>query len=198
MMPDLMPDTQANDRDQDAEGITRGGGGATGEGGGGGVAPTDIPPENSAQRVFLYGEVEVAAATGISVRQLQKSRQKNLRADVDWGLNGLRVAYSLSGLRLILEKLTGRPTQGDELEKLARQTLLPGMTAPDATTRAWVHKTFPNPFLLQVRLGDGSLQMLRVKETKNFRMGMEGPVRLNPPTQQFELARRLPRFPGRW
>lgn len=66
-----------------------------------------------------------------------------------------------------------------------------------------VRRFFPNPFIIEVEIAipgtaTPRLAMVRVKSAKNFRRGMEVPLRLDVKSGRYELTRRLPRFPGKW
>lgn len=154
---------------------------------------------------FLYGEIELAAATGIHARVFQRLRLKELKEGSDWKLVGQKVVYGKNGLAHALEHATGEKIKkngavaGLPLEELERRCLLPiPVDTPPQT--ATVERFFPNRQLLGVKLkeGDGALIHIRVNSAKNFRRGMELPLRWNETIQMFELARKLPRFPGRW
>lgn len=171
----------------------RGGGGLTSGDPGGGGAASRGNGELSQQRGFPFGETEIAAATGIALKLLAKTRRQKLRQGEDWDLNGLRVAYSKTGLAAVLEKITGRVEATEALETLTR---IDHGTAPAAPgVLGTVKKFYLNPRLLGVQV-NGTLVNVRVKETKNFQMGMDVPLRRI--DGRYELGRRCPRFPGRW
>lgn len=165
---------------------------------------------------FVYGEVELAGVTGIGVKVLQKKRGKKLRQGVDWDLAGLRVAYSAAGLVAILQAVTGKePVNGEiagvRLTELEERTKLRlessgekgrGPEGPNVRT-ARVQRLFPNPYIIECLLEGSETELpevvvVRVKTSKNFRRGMEVPLRLDGGSGRYELARRLPRFAGKW
>jgi hypothetical protein len=149
---------------------------------------------------FVHGELELAAASGIAQKNLARARQRHLREGEDWDLAGLQVAYSKNGLARVLEKVTGKPVEqgaiaGVPLLELEEKTRLTPANGDDQVM-AKVARLYQNPHLLQIALPDGQLTNVRVKFSKNFRRGMEIPIVRT--EQGYELARRLPRFPGRW
>lgn len=157
---------------------------------------------------FAHGELELARVTGIALKVLQKNR-KGLAQGVDWDLNKLRVAYSKKGLAAALEKISGAPVTdgliaGVALSELEEKTLLEKPAAGPAMPPmiGTVARLFPNPTLLAVTVspaGDTAFEIkVRVQHTKNFRRGMTVPLRLKADGQTYELARRMPRFPGKW
>lgn len=152
---------------------------------------------------FLYGEVELAAATGIHARVFQRLRLKELKEGSDWKLSGQKVVYGKNALARALELATGEKVKksgaiaGLPLNELERRCLLQISVATPPVT-AIMARFFPNRHLIGATLADGKLIHVRVKSAKNFRRGMELPLRWNEGVQMFELARKLPRFPGRW
>lgn len=176
---------------------------------------------------FEFGEMELAGVTGITQKKLAQKRVKKLREGEDWSLTpgdkgGLRVAYSSAGLVAILAAVTGKvPSNGEiagirlsELENKTRVIApVPQKEAAATTTAtrpnvrtAKVRRFFPNPYIIECELakstsnGEGPLELVivRVKSAKNFRKGMEVPLRWDEQGKRYELARRLPRFSGRW
>ncbi len=61
-----------------------------------------------------------------------------------------------------------------------------------------VHRFPLNPQLLNVRLATGAIVKVRIANRANFRLNMTVPVRPTRDPQIWELARKLPRFPGRF
>lgn len=146
---------------------------------------------------FVHGEAELAASAGIAEKKFRAERVRYLRQGEHWDIRGQRVAYTPAGLQLVLESLLGRECLAAELAAALNGSRLvePEKKAPPLVAK--VVKTWPNPWLLTVQLPEGRAVNLRVKSSKNFRRGMECPVRVNE-QGQYELARRLPRFPGKW
>jgi hypothetical protein len=148
---------------------------------------------------FVHGEAELAAITGMHPKQFQKARIKHLAQGTHWDLNAMRVAYCEAGVSAVLEKICGRP--GPFSAELLDRSRLADPAAEKKEPAALIGKVtklFPNPRLMQVQLdADESLVNVSVKETKNFRRGMVVPVRLDA-NGRYVLARRLPRFAGRW
>ncbi len=142
---------------------------------------------------YNFGEVELAAATGIHAGQFTRVR-KSLKQGLHWDLNKLRVAYSKNGAETVLASL--KLTATEIATALAKADLEKKTPAPPVT--GCLTKFFANPRLIQVTLTDGTPVNVRVKNTLNLKRGMECPLRWLDAEQRFELARRLPRFPGRW
>lgn len=146
--------------------------------------------------LFVHGETELAAACGIAVKHFQRARTKNLRAGTDWDLNVLRVAYAKNAVPRVLELVTGIAVTPAEVNALLEKSLL-GQKNGAAEIEGTVKKFFMNPHLMAVELPSRAVVNVRVKTTVNFRPGMAVPVRVTA-TGQYELARKLPRSPGRW
>lgn len=144
---------------------------------------------------FIYGEAEAAEFAGLPLKKFAAARVRFLKQGVDWDVPGLHVAYCSAGLLSVLEKVTGK-TGEEILLKFVQK-----ISAPPAIEQAEVTRIYPNPHLLQARLlaNGGGLVLVRCKTTKNFRVGMELPIRkAGPDGLIWELARRLPRYGGRW
>ena len=142
--------------------------------------------------LFIYGEVELAAAVGLPVRLLQKNRAKKMDADADWALNGNRVAYSMAGVCRATE-LLGVDLDGQilDLETLLEKCRLRGNGEP-TEVKGMVARFFANPHLVEMRLRDQTNCRVRVQTTKNLRPGMV--LRLEQSAGGgWELAQRLPR-----
>lgn len=148
-------------------------------------------------RHFAHGEAELAGVTGLAEKKLRGQRIRSLRQGEHWEIQGQRVAYTDLGAQLVIEALLGRELTPEELAGAldGSRRREPEKKAPPIVAK--VTKTWPNPWLLTVQLPSAELVNLRVKTSKNFRRGMECLVRVNE-HGQYELARRLPRFPGKW
>lgn len=148
---------------------------------------------------FIHGEVELANATGIHVKKIQAARIKHLRQGEHWDLYQQRVAYSKPGLTAVLEKIAGQNLYTfHQLAALEDRTSLIARDVPEPPLEATLQQFYPNPYRCRIRLPDGNDAPLRIKNKKNFRLGMKVPVRLNAAGGFYELTRREPRFPGRW
>lgn len=148
---------------------------------------------------FCHGEGELAVATGIAQKMLARARRQ-LRQGLDWDLRAGLVAYSARGLVAVLEKVTGKPAvdgviAGVRIAELEKRVGTLGFQE-DKPINGMVTRLYPNRHLLQVHLQDGTTVNVRVKDSKNFRRGMVLPLARS--GGAYELARRLPRFPGRW
>lgn len=146
---------------------------------------------------FTYGETRLAEATGIHEKNLRRVRAQSLRQNDHWKLREQHVVYSEVGVQLVIEKLTGRDMTTEELKAALAGSKLAELVEKMPPLIAKVSKLYPNPWLMQVVLPSGRLADIRVKTSKNFRRGMEVPLRINA-RKNYELDRRLPRFPGKW
>ncbi len=98
----------------------------------------------------------------------------------------------------MLEKITGKNDLSISGIFDRSKTLAPRAALARPPLIGTVTNLYPNPHLLQVQLPGGALAHVRVKETKNFRRGMECPLSQTHIKDLYNLARRLPRFAGRW
>lgn len=178
----------------------RGGGGLIDSEPGGGRVALGPPEEILGQRDW-HEEVAVAEASGLAVKLLRKARAA-LQEGPDFLKNGQKVGFTKKGLRAVLEAVSGLPLREELLEEIAQRTLPEQAleereaVAAEPDALAHVRRFYMNPRLVQIELPDKSLAPLKVRDSKNFRVGMEVPVRWN--GKVWELTRRLPRFPGRW
>lgn len=153
---------------------------------------------------FLYGEIELAANTGIQARVFQRLRLDDLKEGSDWKFTtGQRVAYGKKGLALAVKLATGEDPEkkggvaGITLDELCRRCLLP-IPIEVPPVLASMYCFYPNRQLIGAKLASGQVVHIRVQTAKNFRRGMELQLRWNEADKMYELARKLPRFPGRW
>jgi len=146
--------------------------------------------------LFVHGETELAEACGLAVKHFQRCRTKNLRAGLDWDLNGLRVAYAKNAVPRVLELVTGIAVTPAETATLLEKSDLSKKNGA-AEVEGTVKRFFMNPHLMAVELPSKAVVNVRVKTVVNFRPGMAVPVRLTA-SGGYELARKLPRNPGRW
>jgi hypothetical protein len=144
---------------------------------------------------FQYGETELAAAAGVAVKHFQRARQKNLRQGTDWDLVHLHVAYTKNGAAEVLRLVVGDGKCPPDF--LDRVTVGAGQKNGAAECDGIVKRFFMNPHLMAVQLPTNAVVNIRVKSTANFRVGMIVPVREAGPGR-YELAKKLPRYPGRW
>lgn len=147
--------------------------------------------------VFGYGESQLAEATGLHEKNLRRVRAQSLRQNDHWKLREQHVVYSAVGVQLVIERLLGRDMTAEELSAALNGSKLADPVEKTPPLIGKVSKMYPNPWLLQIELPSGRFINIRVKTSKNFRRGMEVPLRIND-RKNYELARRLPRFPGRW
>lgn len=148
--------------------------------------------------VFVLSEPLLAAALGLPLRTIGNMRVKKLTRDRDWKLDGITVLMTQKSLPLLTDAL-GLNFTPAELQLLAEK--IRHENAP-VEFKALVHKFPANPKLLTVRWVEaGGLERtanIITNRRNNFRNGMEVPIRLNPGTQRYELARPAPRMKGRW
>lgn len=145
---------------------------------------------------FLYRESALVDATGIALKVFQRSRMASLKQGEDWATEGLHVVYAKNGLAKILELATGEKWPAEKMAALEKRLTAPAPEKTAPVVEGKVCKFYPNPKLLGVQLPDRLVNIL-VQTTKNFRRGMAVPIRCLP-NDRYELARRLPRFQGRW
>jgi hypothetical protein len=147
-----------------------------------------------AVQAFEHSEERVAARLGIAQKRLAKVRLQRLKAEEDWRLIAAEVAYRKNGLARLLDAL--------ELDALVNLDDLAVETRPAPSAGALVEgkvaKFFINRHLLGVALGDGNLVHVRVKDREKFRLGMLVPIQQEPGDSIYTLARKEPRFVGRW
>lgn len=136
----------------------------------------------------------MASALGAPARNLATLRVKKMARGRDWELDGTTVLLTEAALTTLLALLES-PV---DPRVLAQQCRAPG--APVQFT-ARVTGFPPNPRLLHVAWREADLDRsahIITAKRDNFRIGMEVPIRLNPTSQRYELARRVPRMKGRW
>ena len=155
---------------------------------------------------FPFAEVKLAEATGLSAREFRFAR-KGLQRGADWetierrtmlsetGFYGVLVALGLAYKRpdgsfgdaagFVIEKLKLLA----DVELCQKKPILLGRI-----------ERFPmNRFLVLVRLADKSLVSVWIpRDRQKLKKGMEVPVRAAPYGARYELARPMPRRPGRW
>ncbi len=181
----------------------RGGGGLDASTPGGDDHRPVATEEISGKGAFVFSEHVLAQATGLPPRTLQKNRVKKLARATHWEVVTSVVAYSADGLALALELATGKKIADGsiagiviaDLEKLCRIPDPADVVPPPAPVEGKVVRFYPNGHLIGIQLPDRLVNIV-VRSTANFRKGMTVPVR--PAGNGWELARRAPRFFGRW
>lgn len=147
---------------------------------------------------WVYEEQALADALGMTRPVLTRTRVKKLSQGVHWELVALRVMYAKNGVAAVVDLLTDPPMAEDALAAIL-QKIAPekngGVSAVEARP-ATVIRFWLNPRLMEVRFQDGQKVNLTVRDRTNFKLGMEVPVRLV--EGHYELARKLPRSPGKW
>jgi hypothetical protein len=155
-----------------------------------------------AEEAFRHGEAALATVTGLHPLALAEARKKTARQGTHWALVKNRVAYSEAGVRLVVEFLTG-PIEDEAIagvpvaEVLLRSLLEELAPSPVPPVMGAVCAFYVNRQLIGVRLPDSTVVNVRVATAQNFVRGMEVP--LKPLGEgRYELARKLPRTPGKW
>lgn len=161
---------------------------------------------------FVYVESLIAEACGVDRKYFKSVRESTLESGRHWDLASNRVVYTLDGVRLALEALG--VVDGDGAEATINRvraaahvcTLNPTPTAVEKyggphtlTYDLESHKTskrWKNPHMLAAKYQGVQVQV-RVKDKKNFRPGMELPCHWVH-HDFWKLARKCPRWPGRW
>ena len=162
---------------------------------------------------FVYIEKKMAENAGVSERAFAATRQITLEEGVDW-IHGKRkqVLLNKAGLDKVLQKLgilgtgTGDQNPQDEPEKEIPADLRESIAEStiEAVQRQEKNvvilivssRKYPNKHILAA-LKDDQLVRVHVKSSKNFRKGMEIPVRWLK-DDLYELTRACPRRPGKW
>lgn len=156
---------------------------------------------------FIYGEGKLAEATGVAPKLFQTARVEFLKKGAEWELVNNHVAYNLYGAALVLEAVLGKDADAAMKEGILEKALLE--TAPEPEKKeappiiGKVCRLFVNRCMLGVQLEkkagakEAEIVSVWVPKRDNFKKGMEVPLRLNG-EGKYELARKLPRFPGRW
>lgn len=145
---------------------------------------------------WLYPESEVARASGLATKKIAALRMAHLKQAEDWELVELRVSYSDAGLERLGYLLTSGVELAARLKGTLQKKVAPAPVAKPMEGR--IVRFYRNPHLMQVRLENDRLVDVRVRTVVNLREGMAVPVRATATAGLYELARRLPRFPGRW
>ncbi|MBM4165239.1 MAG: hypothetical protein FJ222_12485 [Lentisphaerae bacterium] len=161
--------------------------------------------------MYVHVEREVAEKLGLSRATIRAVREKVLVRGRDYDLEGGAVKYTDAGLqRVELEvgaKTAAPSTTPSPAENRrggeGQDSPPPASKAPEGTLRddfspqeAVVVRGFRNLRLIQAEIA-GRLVRVRVRNSVNFVKGMRIPVRLLN-GDLYELARRCPRWRGRW
>lgn len=129
-------------------------------------------------------ETDVAVALGLPVKRLRALRAQHLN-EGEWRKEGAAVVYTPAAVACVraLLGLAAAPTDKE--------------TPPPAALTAVVTRTYSNPKIVGIRVGDKEGR-LRVRDARMFRRGMECPVRLETPPDLYVLTCRSPRWPGKF
>lgn len=147
---------------------------------------------------FPFSEALFSNALGVPPRNVTNVRVKKLARGTDWEMDGGTVVLTGKSVAVLAAAL------GHTLNPSALLLLLDKSRRGPAVVQftARVNKRQPaNLKLLAVTWREGELEQtanLITIRRDNFRVGMEVPIRLNPTTQRYELARTAPRAKGRW
>jgi len=139
----------------------------------------------------------LASALGVLQRTLASVRVKILARGRDWQMANADVQYAEKSLPPLTRAL-GLALTPTELEDLAEKSR---STKGTLEFQAVVFRFPPNPKLLTVKWTEDELERtanIITNRRQNFRLNMAVPIRLNPDTARYELARPAPRAKGRW
>ena len=176
----------------------RGGGASVARTGEGSNSALSSPSEILDLELFPFSESLSANALGVPPRNVTNVRVKKLARGQDWEMDGNTVVLTEKAVGVLASALNFN------LNESALTLLLDKSRRGPATVRftAKVSKRQPaNLKLLAVTWREGELEQtanIITIRRDNFRVGMEVPIRLNPTTQRYELARPAPRAKGRW
>lgn len=155
----------------------------------------------------LYLEQGVADLLGLSRRDLKSVRDEVLQKEKGWTVHGRDVALTQTGLDRILKQLrladrpidfaTARVAAASSEKKAAADMPGPAAAAGNDTEELTVHRTYPNPRLLEALTNSGDRVTVGVKSNQNFRPKMKLRARLVR-AGRYELEGRCPRYPGRY
>ena len=194
----------------------QGRGGADG-GEGGGSATRGIETGKLLVPEECFSEARLAAASGIHSRKVAKVREK-MTEGADWEMRGTEIMLTPRGLTTLLCRLglaikknavtPLQPAEGIDLPALIARARVAPATAPDKATQknaapapieATVHRFYLNVRKMGVMLPGPERRIVAIFVAKrlNFTLGMKIPL-LEARPGQWELASRLPRFPGRF
>ena len=145
-------------------------------------------------------ERELAAELGISHNQLKGLRAQHLQETADWRLVQGFVCYTPKARAKVMAALGLKITQPKKRPPAPEgnvRALLPAKSATSlAVQLATIVGLTKNRHIVMADLGPERIR-IRVKASRNFRKGMEAPVRLLE-DNLYELACRCPRRSGRW
>ncbi len=131
-------------------------------------------------------EVEFAARLGLSRELVAEARKKLLEGD-HWVKRGSMIVITAAGVERLGE-LLGVKKMGQASPEAAEEAVI--------LTK--VSRFYLNPRVIGCVDGSGNTLIVRVKNTANFRIGMECPLKKCGASGGFALAKRHPRWPGRW
>ena len=175
---------------------------------------------------FIHAEQDLADALGIPQKKLRVLRQDELDATRDWSHVGAQVRYSEEGRAKLLGLLKAdlpSPHSAPNAAASRAKNFVPvlalapveapgdGGVALAAHTLAVLTRPFPgdvemltcvkcyrpNIRKLEAKRADGAIVLVRVRDNRNLRPGMAMKCRYGD-GRIWELAQRLPRFPGKW
>lgn len=171
--------------------------------------------------LFLHAERDLAEALGIPQKKLRSVRQDDLTVDRDWATVGGEVRYSEDGRAALLAALKitppaehsapknspgdvpppprAEPDGGEHGFALAPGTLAALLRPAPGTPEdlVCVKCYAPNRRMLEAKRKNGDAVLVRVKDNRNLKPGMTMKCRFAE-GRMWELAQRLPRWPGKW
>ena len=161
-------------------------------------------------------ERNVAAEIGLSPEAVKELRAKYLDPETDWKLERGLVRYTKKARDIILAAVRippaeapsappaapEAPTRSEAAEEL-RASGPGGSWAILDDPRPWVPAVVANRyknrrvFVARLDVEPFTLVTVRVRDSEKFAIGMRVPIRAID-VNLYELASRLPRWPGRW
>lgn len=174
---------------------------------------------------FVHKEQDIAAQLGVALAVLVEQRAKHLIRGKDFERLGNYITYTQGAKDAVLTlfqlpkdggTLDGQTAPAETPSSPEAGPTAPGVLTPTAeggttpqgqtpgpieqvrpdTVQAVVSAIYRNTRLLGATLGQQEIRV-RVRNSRNFIRGMEIPVR-HVRDDVYELARRAPRFRGRW
>lgn len=142
-----------------------------------------------------YEEREIAAALGLSRKRVKEARAEGLRSPADWVLKGARVQYTRRGVRrsLAVIGLRGVVSPAEVIREIVRRRK---ERAEAPIVMARVTKLYPEEYPAVCAVIGGQRVDVAVRDSRKFVLGMTIPMKRV--GGRYILARRCPRWQGRW
>jgi len=142
-------------------------------------------------------ESELSKKLGITRESIAGHRKRNLNKGKDWRKAGRVIVYTQEGAERLMD-VVGCVISTDEKETLTEQN-----KSKNEEILTFIQGGFPNKRIIKAKRKNGELVMVRVKTSENFRptdhLGnpMTFPADLDG-GNVWNIARSLPRWPGKW